>query len=198
MKWRNKIAAIKDIETILGDEGDRESAAAIFTFLRDNKCIVEGDGGYVLSDDYKSWVEEADGNARSLWLDIIDFQETPGLKVIEYLVKERMFPLVREVKDFDGEMKEHEPVWADRAKSAVVGLRKYSDDDLSRSDMAVVAGEGGEYDEEENEFYAEDVLENRVRVSASVLKALKRVKLDEDKSSLNETIRFLIDRYESS
>jgi len=79
-----------------------------------------------------------------------------------------------------------------------VGLRKYSDGDISRSDMAIVAGEGGEYDEEENEFYAEDVLENRVRVSASVLKALKRVKLDEDKSSLNETIRFLIDRYESS
>jgi hypothetical protein len=198
MKWRNKTLAIKDIETILGDEGDRESAAAIFTFLRDNKCIVEGKGGYDLADDYKRWVEEDDDNAMSLWTSIVDFQAEPGLKVVEYLVKERMFSLVRDVKDFEGDMEDHYPVWADRTRSAVVGLRKWSDDDLSRSDMATVAGEGGEYDEVDNEFYAEDALENRVRVSPSVLKALKQVKLDEEKSSLNATIQFLIDQYKSS
>jgi hypothetical protein len=38
------------------------------------------------------------------------------------------------------------------------------------SDIITVAGEGGEYDEVDNEFYAEDALENRVRVSPSVLK----------------------------
>lgn len=150
--------------------------------------IMNTDGSYSQDDSWEHVVK------RAIMLHVeAAHDKTDGGKILSYLAENALFDYIDKLEDEDGTMSQIWPVWADREHSGVVGLMGES-----QSDIIDNPNDDFEYDERENEYYLVEKKSEQIRVTPSLLKALKQIKLDEDQKSLNDAIRFLVEFYNDS